>query len=119
MTPLVLPWPDRNLHPNARPHWAVKARAAKNARHQAYMLALAAGWRKMELPATGRLRLFLDFYPRSRRRMDDDGLMASFKAFRDGIADLLGIDDSRFFTNICLHEYDSALAGQVHVRVEL
>lgn len=25
---IALPWPDRRLHPNARVHWAIKARAA-------------------------------------------------------------------------------------------
>ena len=40
---LWLPWPPKECNPNARVHWAIKRRAVKDARHEAYMLALAAG----------------------------------------------------------------------------
>jgi crossover junction endodeoxyribonuclease RusA len=45
---------------------------------------------------TGRLHLWLDFYAPDKRRRDDDNMIASFKAGRDGIADALGVDDHRF-----------------------
>ena len=100
---LSLPWPDRTLHPNARAHWRVVAKAKKAARAQAHTLALAAGAKTAALPE-GRLHLFLDFYPPDRRRRDDDGLLASMKAARDGIADALGIDDSRFVSHPMVRE---------------
>lgn len=37
----------------------------------------------------------LEFHHAVRRRRDDDNLSASCKAYRDGIADALGIDDHR------------------------
>ena len=43
MLTVTLPWPARVLHPNARPHWRVKAKAAKAARATSYALALQAG----------------------------------------------------------------------------
>jgi hypothetical protein len=115
MTPLVLPWPDRLLHPNARPHWAAKAKATKAARATAHLLTLSAGWKALALPE-GRLHLWVTFYPPNKRRRDDDGLLSSFKAARDGIADALGIDDSRFVSHPFLHT-ESRPGGEVHVTI--
>lgn len=95
---LTLPWPDRALHPNARVHWSKKAKATKAARWLAYMTALEAGWHRQALPE-GKLHLWLDFMPPDRRRRDDDGLLSSFKAYRDGLADALKIDDHRFVSH--------------------
>jgi len=38
----------------------------------------------------------LTFSPPDKRRYDDDNLIARCKAYLDGIADALGVDDSRF-----------------------
>lgn len=115
MTPLVLPWPSRILHPNWRGHWATKARATKDARHTADVLALDAGWQRLNLPE-GRLHLWLDFYAPDKRRRDDDGLLASCKAYRDGIADAIGIDDRRFVSHPYLHD-EVVKGGEVRVRI--
>ncbi|ADV27002.1 endodeoxyribonuclease RusA [Pseudoxanthomonas suwonensis 11-1] len=112
---LILPWPSRQLHPNARLHWARKAKATKAARAQAFALARAAGWGALQLPA-GRLHLHLDFYPPDRRRRDDDGLLASMKAARDGLADALGIDDSRFISHPCVRD-EVRKGGEVRIRI--
>lgn len=45
-----------------------------------------------------RVSLRLLFVPPDRRRRDDDNLIASFKPYRDGISDALGIDDAHFRT---------------------
>jgi len=115
---LTLPWPDRVLHPNARPHWRVLAQARKVARASACVLARAAGfdreWAK-SLPE-GRLHLWIDFYPPDKRRRDDDGLLAAFKASRDGIADALGIDDNRFRSRPFLRD-EVRKGGAVEVRI--
>jgi len=115
MKPLVLPWPNRVLHPNARVHWAALARARKAARSEAYLLALGAGWRVGTAPQ-GRLHLWIDFYPPDRRRRDDDGLLASLKAARDGIADALQIDDARFVSHPFVRD-EVRKGGQVVVRI--
>ncbi|HYG07332.1 MAG TPA: hypothetical protein VD865_13135 [Stenotrophomonas sp.] len=115
MLELTLPWPERLLHPNSRPHWRPKATATKSARETAQVLAMAAGWKAAQLPE-GRLHLWIDFYPPDRRRRDDDGLLASFKAARDGLAQALGIDDSRFVSHPMLRE-EVRPGGEVHVRI--
>jgi crossover junction endodeoxyribonuclease RusA len=43
-----------------------------------------------------RLAFVITAYPPTKRRMDDDNLIACLKAHRDGIAKALGIDDNRF-----------------------
>lgn len=85
---LILPMPDRKLSPNARTHWAVKARLTKAARdkgkwatqkvlHDAGMA--PPKWQKAHYSVT--------FYQRTNARADNDNRMASLKAYRDGIAD--------------------------------
>lgn len=89
---LVLPWPPKILSPNARPHWAVKARAVKAYRAGCYLLAKG-------FPVTfgaGDIPLTVTFCPPDARRRDRDNLIASMKAGMDGIAQAWGVDDSRF-----------------------
>jgi len=101
---LILPWPSRVLHPNARPVRAVKVkavRAARAAARKAMADAMAAhgiaerGWRQPE-GKLSRLRLVVTFMPPSGRWRDDDGMIAAFKSSRDGIADAMGVDDRWF-----------------------
>jgi Holliday junction resolvase RusA-like endonuclease len=112
---LVLPWPDRRLHPNSRPHWGAKSKATKAARHNAHLCALEAGWHLHKLPE-GRLHLWIDFYPPDKRRRDDDGLLSSLKAARDGIADALNVDDSRFVSHPYLKD-ETHPGGRVEIRI--
>lgn len=116
---LILPWPARALHPNARVHWRTKAAATKDARHSAFHLARAAGWAPGILPADGKLSLWVDFIPPDRRRRDDDGMPAAFKAWRDGLADALGIDDNRFRSFPYLSDREVVKSGCVRVRITL
>ena len=112
---LVLPWPSRDLHPNVRVHWSRRAKAAKFAREFACFAAMQAGWREVVLP-DGRLHLWIDFYPPNKRKRDDDGLVSSFKPWRDGIADALKIDDHRFVTHPYLKD-EVRHNGEVRVRI--
>jgi hypothetical protein len=112
---LVLPWPDRVLHPNSRPHWAVKAKAAKKARHQGKLYALECRWNRMVLP-DGPLHLWIDGYPKDRRRRDADGLLSSLKPWIDGIADALGIDDRRFVPHPWVKS-ETRPGGEVRIRI--
>ena len=97
---ILLPWPSRALSPNARGHWSQKSRAAKAYRMQCFLFAKKAG---LVAPA-GRILLQLEFLPPTARRRDDDNLLASFKAGRDGLADALGIDDSLFVSQVQIGE---------------
>jgi crossover junction endodeoxyribonuclease RusA len=85
-----LPWPSRDLHPNARVHWAVRARAAKKARADGVKASWAAGLRGVAAEA---LSVTVTFYPPNRRAHDVDGLLSSVKSYLDGIADVTGVDD--------------------------
>lgn len=91
-----LPWPSRVLSPNARSHWAVKAAAVKGHRTYAWAATLdeigrtKPGWESAEL--------HWEFHPKTKHPVDDDNIQAACKAYRDGIAGALGIDDSKFTT---------------------
>lgn len=115
---IVLPWPDRALHPNARVHWRVRSDATKAARAAAYYAAIQEKWNRETWPATGRLHLWWDFYPPDRRWRDDDGLMSSMKAARDGIADAMCVNDRRFVSHPFVHD-EVRKGGQVLVKVTL
>jgi crossover junction endodeoxyribonuclease RusA len=52
------------------------------------------------LPEGAPLRVTLRVYPPDKRRRDWDNVIASLKSGLDGIADALGIDDSRFRLSI-------------------
>lgn len=113
---LTLPWPPKDLSPNARAHWTQRSKAAKAYREACYWetkrLLAAGGWK--ELPEEGALHLWVDFYPPDRRQRDDDNMMASFKSGRDGIAQALGINDKRFRSHL---EVKGLVAGMVKVRI--
>ena len=103
---VILPYPAIGLSPNARGHWSKRSRLAKAYRRECWVLMLEAlgrpardGAAKLTIPATGPIRLHLDFFPPDRQPRDDDNAIASFKAGRDGIADALKADDSRFVTS--------------------
>lgn len=91
---VLLPWPPRVLSPNARTHWAVKSKAARDYRKLCRLLASEAGLRGIDWDGT--VHLWITFLAPDRRGRDDDNMIASFKHGRDGLADALGIDDKRF-----------------------
>jgi crossover junction endodeoxyribonuclease RusA len=98
MTRIELPWPAKELSPNARGHWAKMARFKKGAREHAGWVAkmevIGADWD--ELTFNGSPTITITFCPPDKRRRDLDNAIASFKSAQDGIADALGIDDSRW-----------------------
>lgn len=113
MSALILPWPSRDLHPNARVHWARRAKATKAARQLAWAEALKAKW---VAPDSARIYLQIYFYPPDKRQRDLDGLLSSIKATIDGIADAIGVDD-RLFVPL-LHAMEQPRhGGQVHIRI--
>jgi hypothetical protein len=78
------------LSPNARCHWTAKARHTKTHRNQAKLVALSALGGQSAPAFSGYTLTF--FFPDARRR-DDDNAAAACKAYRDGIADALRVDD--------------------------
>ena len=96
---IVLPWPNKGLSPNARLHWSKLAANKKQVRHEAHILATMAmplRLRRDIAAREGKIDIVIRFYPPDARLRDDDNMIASFKAARDGIADALGVDDRRF-----------------------
>ena len=112
---IVLPWPARVLHPNARAHWSKRVKAAKAERGMAMLLAAAAGWHRVEWPE-GRLHVWIDGYPQDRRRRDADGLLSSLKSALDGIADAMGVDDMRFVPHPFVKD-EGRKPGEVRIRI--
>ena len=79
------------------------------------MLAKFNGWNCAQL-SEGRLHLWIDLYPPDKRRRDDDNAYAACKPYRDGIADALGIDDSRFIGHPWLKD-EVRKGGEVRIRI--
>lgn len=94
---ITLPWPSSSLSPNARGHWSKRAKAAKNARNLALTTCKAISLGKGI--ASHKIHLWINFFPPDKRCRDDDNLLAMIKPYRDGLADYLGIDDSRFVSH--------------------
>ena len=89
---VVLPWPCRELSPNARVHWAKKARAAKT-----YGTIAAFEASQLKRPKGLKcVRVVIEFYPPDNRRRDLDNMLASMKPAIDGIAAAIGVDDSKW-----------------------
>lgn len=109
---VTLPWPPKELSPNARIHWSRRSKAAKAYRRACHVMTLEAGIRGVDW--TGDIHLWIDFYPPDRRHRDDDNMIAAFKAGRDGMADAMGLDDKRFR----IHPFvKSEIGGMVKIRI--
>lgn len=97
---IVLPWPDKRLSPNARLHWRSKVGPKQSARIAAQHATVAAKgfWsaRKALEGSEGPIPVRVTFYPPDRRHRDDDNMIGAFKHARDGIAEMLRVDDRRF-----------------------
>jgi crossover junction endodeoxyribonuclease RusA len=91
---ITLGWPAKALSPNARGHWATLAKARKAARHEGFFAALATHADMMR-GSKGAL-VQVTFTPPSRHHRDTDNMVASIKSHLDGIADAIGIDDSKW-----------------------
>lgn len=87
-----LPWPSKDLSPNARIHHMTHYRAKKAFRESCYWLTKKSGVLLGKTP----YRLDLVFFAPDTRRRDRDNLLASMKSGIDGMAQALGVDDSLF-----------------------
>lgn len=106
-----LPWPPRDLHPNARVHWTRRHRATKFARDAARWLSHNLG--PVEAEA---LNVTITFYEPDKRRRDADGLLSNVKAYVDGVADSLGVDDSKW--NFTIRRGEVVKGGSVRFEIE-
>ena len=93
---VVLPLPPREVSPNARVHWAKKARAAKRYKISAELVTEMAIKEQGYPEGLGEFMIHPIFYFPVRRRRDRDNLLASLKSAFDGVAQAMDIDDSQF-----------------------
>lgn len=113
---IELPWPAKELHPNGRSHYMAKAREAKKARSNAHKSALAAGIRLGDFDIPQALRVTVTFMPKTRNAFDLDNALAALKSSLDGIADAIGVDDSKW--HIALRKEEPVKGGLVRIELE-
>ena len=91
-----LPYPPAKLSPNARLHWAQKAKLVRGCRVESWAIVLKAthGARDAIEAMPRPLPVLIRFHPPDKRRRDRDNAISAFKAFADGIADAIGVDDA-------------------------
>lgn len=92
MSALELPFPAKILWPNGRGHHMAKHRAFKAHKQWAWAALQAEPDSEIRLP----VRWSVTFYPKTRHEIDDDNARASLKAYQDGFALALGLDDKHF-----------------------
>lgn len=127
---VVLRHPVQALRPNGRVHWAVKATAVRRARATARLLVLKA-LGEGGCPASSDLvqgrstpRLRASETPALRYEVrwfykgacpDADNCLASCKAYLDGCADALGVDDRTLECAGIHRVHDKVKAGTVEI----
>ena len=110
---LTLPWPPSALSPNTRQHWSALARAKKLYRTECAWQAKAQGAKRIE---ADKLHVSLIFVPPNRRAFDLDNMLARMKSGLDGLADVLGVDDSKW--SLTISKADE-IGGMVRVEVRV
>jgi crossover junction endodeoxyribonuclease RusA len=118
--PLIIQtgWPGRVLSPNGRPNRWRKAEAVKAAKNEAYFATSEAIGRSFATALPDRVKVTIHARPAVVRNRDDDNLVASCKAFLDGIAARLGVDDRRFDLQP-VHWIPARSPGQLRFEVEV
>lgn len=121
MIVINLPWPPQELNPNKRLHWSRKSRVARHYRNTCCVLAKSAiQLQGNHFAGINKLVFSLEFCPPDKRRRDDDNILSSFKAGRDGVADALGVDDNSFVTSfeVCGPVEDGAVIVTIQERAQ-
>ncbi len=110
---IELPFPAASLsgHAKGNAQWK-KIADTKSHREWARLATLAAG--QLELPSEGDISLSITFTP-ANRRGDRLNFPNRIKPYADGIADALGINDSRFLPSY--HFTDPEAPGRVVLEV--
>ena len=90
--------PDASLSPNARGHWARRHRATQEARGAARLATVDALSRLgVAWPKEGGVEVHAGIlWGKGRKMVDGDNSVAVLKAYLDGAADALGVDDRTF-----------------------
>lgn len=111
---IELPYPAKILWPNGRAHWAAKHREFQKHKEWAY-IAMRVEWHEGRISAAAMqlpVQWSATFYPKTRHPIDDDNARASLKAYQDGFARALEIDD-RHFAAPAIHFAEPVKHGRV------
>ena len=83
---LILPYPPSELLPNRHTHWSVKAKATREARRDAFLMALHQESIDSIVahPPMDSVALDITFYPPKGRIADTDSLYSAMKPIIDG-----------------------------------
>lgn len=92
MNTITLPWPPATLSGHAKGHWRAKAIETRKHRAWASVATIAAD---VAVPSIGDIPVKITFVPPDRRG-DRTNFANRIKPYLDGIADALGVNDSRF-----------------------
>lgn len=103
---ITLPWPPRELLPNARVHFRKKSDAARKYKADCVLLT------PKTIEGT---HLSMTFCPPDKRRRDLDNMLASFKVGVDAIAQVMGVDDYHF--TLSLRRAEPVKGGAVIVEI--
>lgn len=109
-----LPWPHKDLSPNGRKDRREVAGLRREQRVDAYIITKAATGRSWVPPVEPELTL--KFFPPDYRKRDIDNMLASMKSALDGIADAIGIDDSKWA--LTLRRGEPVKGGRVLIHIE-
>jgi hypothetical protein len=91
---ITLPLPPAALKPNARPHWAAKAKAVKQCRRIGRVAAIAA-LAGAPPPRWMRASVLIEAYFPTARHWDPDNLVSSCKAYFDSFQDAGLVENDR------------------------
>jgi len=111
---IKLPWPDKSMHPNSRKHRMAVAPVRKKYRSDCAWIAKCGGLHFPHMADVG-LHVKITFHPPDRRKRDLDGMLSAIKSGLDGIADVIGVDDSMW--GLTILRGDAAKGGCVLIEV--
>lgn len=92
---IELPYPAKILWPNGRGHYMARHREFQKHRQWAQAAGLAY-LRQFWDAVPDRIHWTVTFYPKTRHPIDDDNARASLKAYQDGLAAAIGVNDNIF-----------------------
>lgn len=107
---IILPWPASSLSGHAKGHW--RGKASITAKHRAWAKAATLAARVEGVPDSGDIPIAVHFVPPDKRS-DRVNFPNRMKPLFDGIADALGVNDSRFLPSYSFGE--PAKGGKVVV----
>lgn len=109
---ITLPWPPKGLSPNDRLHHHALAALKKKYREACGWQCIVDGLKPME--GVEKALVHIVFFPPRKGRRDIDNCLASIKSGLDGVADVLGLDDSKWHISM---EMAPAVGGMVRLSI--